>query len=104
MGRRTCRVTPGAGGLRSPVPGAGGGPAALPAPAGVAKAEGTDAGICGPLFGRGSGTEGDRRAFPRARFSPRRQCGEGRRELSGVAGGDDGRALTRHRVGAGGLC
>lgn len=78
MGRRTCRVTPGGGGLRSPVPGAGGGPAALPAPAGVAKAEGTDAGICGPLFGRGNGTKGDRRAFPRARFSPRRQGGEGR--------------------------
>lgn len=68
MGRRTCGVTPG-GGSPVSVPGAGGGPAALPAPAGVAKAEGTDAGICGPLFGRGSGTEGDRRAFPRARFS-----------------------------------
>lgn len=76
MGRRTCRVTPGEG---SPVSGAGSrrGTRRSPAPAGVAKAEGTDAGICGPLFGRGSGTEGDRRAFPRARFSPRRAGKEG---------------------------
>lgn len=98
MGRRTCRATPG-GGLRCREP-EGDPPLSPPLPESPRPKGQTPGSADRYLAGKWDGGR-------QARVSESallRKCGEGRRELSGVAGGDDGRALTRHRTGAGGLC